>query len=162
MGPVPGNVAGSLDPGQLQIKSVGSRDRGNPDRGNGDGSDRHRCDMSHSLDTDGGNVSERELRSDGIDDVFYDSHSGNCESFRFRTINLGGCWSGNSDRRWVELDLELRELNGPSRHAIDSVQLELWIVGPVDQVVYLRNLSQTLNGWSKEGKGCGRGRIWRG
>ncbi len=107
-------------------------------------------------------MSDCKLRSDGIDDVLHDSHAGDRESFWFRTINLGGCWSGNSDRRWVELDLELREFNGPSIHAIDRIQLELRIVSPVDQIGHLRNLSQSLNGWSKEGSGCGRGRIWRG
>ncbi len=81
------------------------------------------------------------MRFDGIDDVLHDSHAGDRESFRFWLVSLDLEWcldersrSGNSDRSGAELDLELCELNGPSRQAIDSVQLELRIVGPVDQI----------------------------
>ncbi len=86
-------------------------------------------------------MSDCELRSDGIDDVLHDSHAGDHESFQFWLVSLDLEWclderssSGNSDRSGAELDLELCELNGPSHHAIDSVQLELWIVGPVHQI----------------------------
>ncbi len=107
-------------------------------------------------------MSDCELRSDGIDDVLHDSHSGNRESFRSWTIDLGGCWSCDLNRCWAELNLEPGKFNGPSSQAINSVQLKFRIAGPVNQIGDLRNLRQILNGWSKEGKGCGRSRIWRG
>ena len=68
-------------------------------------------------------MSDCELRSDGIDDVLHDSHSGNRESFRFWTIDLGGRRSGDLNRCWAELNPESGEFNGPSSHAINSVQL---------------------------------------
>jgi hypothetical protein len=77
-------------------------------------------------------VSDCKLRTDGINDVLHDSHAGDRESFRFRTINLSGCWSGDLNWCWAELNLEPGELDGPSSHAIDSIQLEFRIAGPVD------------------------------